>query len=138
MQLKQKKGNTLLEFALIATVFFVLMFGIIEYGIMFYDIAVITNASNQGARYGIVMRTPNYATSAAVVTYTQTYLTSYLFTNATNTTPTVTATPSVTPPISGTFLTVTVSYSYTYFILSSLLGFNKTITLTSTTVMPYE
>ncbi len=41
----------MVEFAIVAPLLFVLLFGIIEFGVMLYDQAVITNASREGARY---------------------------------------------------------------------------------------
>jgi Flp pilus assembly protein TadG len=44
-------GAALVEFAIITPLLFVLLFGIIEFGIVLYDQAVITNASREGARW---------------------------------------------------------------------------------------
>ena len=40
----------MVEFAIVAPLLFMLIFGMIEFGIMFYDKAVITNASREGVR----------------------------------------------------------------------------------------
>ncbi len=66
--LKNERGGSLIEFVLIAWVLFLILFGIIEFGLIMYNQAVITNASREGARYGIVSRAPRY-TSAQIVTY---------------------------------------------------------------------
>ena len=47
-------GQALVEFALVAPIFFLLLFGIIEAGrfILFYE--ALNNATREGARYAIV------------------------------------------------------------------------------------
>jgi Flp pilus assembly protein TadG len=54
MKIRDEKGGSLIEFAVIAPLLFVIVFGIIEFGLLFYDMAMITNASREGARSGIV------------------------------------------------------------------------------------
>lgn len=49
-----KRGTTIVEFALILPIFFVIIFGIIEFGIMMYDKAMIINASREAARAAVV------------------------------------------------------------------------------------
>jgi Flp pilus assembly protein TadG len=53
-----EKGASAVEFAIILPLLVVFVFGIIEFGIIFYDKAMITNASREGARMGIVFRDP--------------------------------------------------------------------------------
>jgi Flp pilus assembly protein TadG len=55
----------MVEFAIIATLLFVLVFGFIDFSILLYDQAVITNASREGARAGIVQRWDNTQNPAA-------------------------------------------------------------------------
>jgi len=113
-------------------VLIVLLFGTVEFSVMFYDKAVITNASREGARYGVVNRSP-YATSAQITTYVQTYCATNLVSfSKTATSPTVVVTSSTNPAVFGSQLTVTVNYVYTFLILPKLLGFSATNTLTST------
>ena len=49
---QNEDGVAAVEFALILPVLLVLVFGIINYGILLYDQAVITNAAREGARWG--------------------------------------------------------------------------------------
>ena len=49
----RQRGAAAVEFAIILPVLVVLVFGMIEFGLMFYDKAVLTNASREGARAGI-------------------------------------------------------------------------------------
>ena len=58
MRLRSERGAASVEFAMIAVVFLIIVFGIIEFGILMFDKHVLTNASREGARAGIVMRNP--------------------------------------------------------------------------------
>jgi len=57
--MKDEKGVAAVEFAIIAALFFALLFGIIEFSLALYDKAVITNASREGAREAILFTPPN-------------------------------------------------------------------------------
>jgi Flp pilus assembly protein TadG len=52
--MKSQKGAAAIEFYFVLPVLLFLLFGIIEFSVLFYDKAVITNASREGARAGIV------------------------------------------------------------------------------------
>ncbi len=47
-------GVSAVEFAIVAPLLFLVLFGIISYGIMLYNQALITNAARTGARAGVV------------------------------------------------------------------------------------
>jgi hypothetical protein len=49
-----QRGASSVEFAIVLPLLAIFLFGIIEFSILFYDKAVITNASREGARYGIL------------------------------------------------------------------------------------
>lgn len=53
-KITEERGAAAVEFAIILPLLVVFVFGIIEFSIMFYDKAVITNASREGARYGML------------------------------------------------------------------------------------
>jgi Flp pilus assembly pilin Flp len=53
-----QRGASAVEFAIIMPLLVVFVFGIIEFSILFYDKAVVTNASREGARAGIVFSDP--------------------------------------------------------------------------------
>jgi Flp pilus assembly protein TadG len=53
-KLDNQRGASAVEFAIVLPLLVVFLFGIIEFSIMFYDKAVITNASREGARRGIL------------------------------------------------------------------------------------
>ena len=51
-----QKGGAAVEFALVLPVLIAFVLGIVEFSVALYDKAVITNASREGARAGIVFR----------------------------------------------------------------------------------
>lgn len=51
-------GVAVVEFALLLPLLLIILFGIVDFGFMLYDKAVITNAAREGARAGIVLRNP--------------------------------------------------------------------------------
>jgi hypothetical protein len=56
--LRREHGAATVEFAIVAILLLTLVFGIIEFGILMFDKHVLTNASREGARAGVVMRIP--------------------------------------------------------------------------------
>ena len=116
-----------------------LVFSIVEYGIMLYDKNVLTSAVRAGARYGIVASNSVYPTSASISSYITANYTSHLTTFAkTNPSPTITVTSSPSTPAKGGTLTVKITYPYACIIIGTLAGFTCPITLTATSVMQYE
>ncbi len=51
---RRSRGQALPEFALVAPLFFLLLFGIIEAGRFIYYYEILSNATREGARYAIV------------------------------------------------------------------------------------
>ena len=67
---KNEEGQTLVEFALIAPILFLILFGIVQYGIAFKDSIALTDAVRSGARQATVSHNapdPVAATKTAVV-----------------------------------------------------------------------
>lgn len=56
--LSRQSGTATVEFGLLLPVLLLIVSGIVEFGLALYDKAVITNASREGARAGIVLRVP--------------------------------------------------------------------------------
>ena len=50
-KINNQNGAALVEFAIVLPLLLILIFGIIEFGVMFYDKAMITNATREGARW---------------------------------------------------------------------------------------
>jgi Flp pilus assembly protein TadG len=131
---RSQKGTAAVEFAIILPILILLVFGIIEFGFLFYDKAVITNASREGCRTGIVYReTP--VPDSEIRTVVKNYAQNNLFTFGTGTVEdgNIAITNAENPPSSGAyFLTVTVDYQYDFLVLpafvSGLLGNIRTQT----------
>ena len=81
----KRRGAAVVEFAIVAPVFFLLVFGMIEYGRMVMVQQVLTNASREGARRAVL----DGSTSGEVQSAVNDYLTSGSISGAT-----ITITPS--------------------------------------------
>ena len=135
----REKGASAVEFALVLPVLMLVLFGIIEFGLTLYDKAIITNASREGARRGIVYVGDTVGVSPGVVTSTvDSYVGSYLVSLGSGTgTPSTTITGNCGVP--GSSLTVAVSYPYSFLVLPSFAsGLAGGITLSGVTVMRCE
>ena len=67
IRLRDQAGATLVEFAIAGLLFFTVLFGIIEFGLLMYNQQVITNAGREGARHGIVARPEGYKVTKASI-----------------------------------------------------------------------
>jgi len=65
--LRSESGQSLVEFALVLPILAVLLFGIIQFGLVFHQYLTVTDAVRAGARKGAVSRNlgPGPATTAA-------------------------------------------------------------------------
>ncbi|MEM5338101.1 TadE/TadG family type IV pilus assembly protein [Paraburkholderia azotifigens] len=132
-----QRGAAAIEFAIVLPLLLLVVFGIVELGIALYDKAMITNASREGARAGVVLRNPK-PTSQDITNVVLAYCQNYLLTFGTGNTPTVTV-PSGVGGTFGTPLTVTVSYQYSGLGLGAMLSaFTGPIVMTATTIMNNE
>ena len=77
--LKSQKGATAVEFAIILPLLLLLIFGIIEFGLLLFNRHVITNAAREAARAGIVVRIPRLP-DAEIETVARNYCEQYLVT----------------------------------------------------------
>jgi Flp pilus assembly protein TadG len=123
----------LVEFAVVAPIFFLLLFGIIEFGRAIMVKEVLTNAAREGARLAVLdSPTP---TASSVRTTVTTYLSNAGISGAT-----VTITP--TEPTSAGYgqpVTVTVSIPFgSVSWLPSPMFLGRTTQLTATSVMRRE
>ena len=142
-KLIDQKGTAAVEFAIVLPLLMVIVFGIIEFSLLLYDKQIITNASREGARLGIVAPSGSPAvrkTDTEIITVVQNYANGHLvsFSGVS----TVAFPPSTITHPSQNFgdpLTVTVQYTYQFLVLprfiTTLAGLE---TLTATTVMYYE
>jgi len=107
-QEKTRRGMATLETLFVLPLLFMILFGIIEFGVVIGRWQTVTNAAREGAREAIVYREPCDAT--AVQTDVQTRITAYLASSG------MTATANVTGACggSGTDTNVTVTYTHPF------------------------
>jgi Flp pilus assembly protein TadG len=132
LRFKDQQGAGVVEFAIIAPLFAMLLFGLVEFGLAMYNKGVVTNASREGARFGVVYSTPR-KTDAEIITKVQEYLTKSGFKD--------TATINVTGAqgTSGNPLNVTVTYPYNFQVLPNFVcGMIGSLVLNANTVMLME
>ena len=141
--LRNEKGASAVEMAIVLPLLLILLFGIIEFGLVLYDKAVITNASREGARYGIVSRSPRY-TPTEIRDEVQPYW-SRLVTFGEQGAPVVTVTATDVDGNGnntdfGDDLEVLVTWHYEFLLLPDLpgIGLSHTMDLSARTVMKYE
>lgn len=128
---QSESGASAVEFALLLPVLLMLLFGIIEFGFALYRQAILTNASREGARLGIVQSVPAI-TTAQIDAAINNYLTpAGIIPGDVNRT-------IVTGGVTGTPVIVTLTLPYTFVTLPGLTGLTPTITLTGRTEMRHE
>ena len=133
-----ENGVAAVEFALILPVLMLIVFGILNYGILLYDQAVITNAAREGARWGAINTSAAIGCSGTATgtadpcQIANSYTAANLIGFGSTVTSTTTASGSGT---SGTTVTVTVSYPFTEigYVVGYLLN-----NLSATSVMYHE
>ena len=54
VQMRGERGETLIEFAFASVIFFMLIFGIIQFGIAIWNYNLLSNLAQEGARYAAV------------------------------------------------------------------------------------
>jgi len=129
--LRNNKGVAAVEFAICLPILILLLFGLIEFGLLFYNQQVITNASREGARAGIVAETVN----ADIIQIVENYCIGKLINlNGANELQANAVTVSV--PDAQNDRTVRVTYDYN-FLFAGILGFNQ-INLSAQTIMRME
>ena len=140
----REKGASAVEFALVLPVLILILFGIIEFGFIIYDKAVITNASREGARTGIVYRVdvgsgaPSAVSTEDISTTVVNYCMGALISlGGGPSVPSTTVTGNCA--VAGSALTGAVSYPYTFLVLPNFVqGLSGAITLNAITVMNCE
>jgi Flp pilus assembly protein TadG len=119
-KMKNQRGVAAVEFALILIPLVLLVFGTIEFSTLLYDKAVITNASREGARAGIVYSYPDRIGDGEIVNVVNTYCSDHMISLGGNSTVSTTITRSGNA--SGDDLTVRVSYVYRFLVLPNLIS----------------
>lgn len=149
MKLQSEHGASAVEFALTLPLLIVLIFGIIEFSVLLFDKAVVTNASREGARFGVVYATDgeDYTpmTDTEIKTVVKNYANDYLI-NLGGTIKQLADDDIVITPgtrETGDDLSVVVNFDYDFLVfpdLTEMLGgsFDGTKTLTGQTIMRME
>jgi len=131
---RSESGASAVEFAILLPVLMMVLFGIIEFGLALYRQAILTNASREGARLGIVQSVPAI-TDAQINAVINTYLTNAgINPGDMNPAPTITGAGGVT----GTPVRVTLTLPYTFAVLPNLTSVVPTINLRAVTEMRHE
>lgn len=133
---RKQEGQALVEFALVAPVLLLILFGIVEFGLILFNQHVITNASREGARFGIVVHAPRRSV-AEIEQVVDAYCADHLVTFGAGGTPDTQVT--YTTQGFGDDLTVEVTFHYDFLVLpafiASMFGGND---LRAHTTMKYE
>ena len=143
---RDNHGPTMVEFAFCLFLFLVLVFGIIDLGHAFYMRHMVTNASREGARYGISYREDAGGNRVAPINLNpsiEIYLLNGCLSKASfpeDANPAVTVSGAgCTTGNCGAPLEVTVSAVKTWFVLDNFVpGLGEQTTVTSTTIMRCE
>ena len=54
MRFRSRRGQEVVEMALVLPLLLILVFGMVDFGLLVYDKAIVTNAAREGARAGVV------------------------------------------------------------------------------------
>ena len=130
---KNDHGVVAVEFALVLPILITLVAGIIEFGLALYFQEVITNASREAARAGIIIADPR-PTQAEITTVALTYMSNLGVSCGASC-----VTVSGAQGGSGDDLTVSVAVPYRFAILQGFIeGFVGNITLRAAVTMKHE
>jgi Flp pilus assembly protein TadG len=135
---QRQRGAAVVEFALILPILLLLLVGTIDASLALYDKAVITNASREGARAGIVARSLPL-TDTQIKGVVERYLQGALISLGPNSPVPKVEIKTVTSANNDPALQVSVSYEFQGMGLGSLLqSLGKPMKLQASTVMVYE
>jgi Flp pilus assembly protein TadG len=135
-RINNQNGASMVEFALVLPVLLLLIFGMIEFSVMLYDKAMLTNASREGARLGILYDYPDRITTGEMNTTVDNYLQNHLI--SLGGASTWSTSVSGTCTTAGDPITVTVTYDYNFLVFDVLGSLAPTLTLGGTTTMRCE
>jgi Flp pilus assembly protein TadG len=143
---RREDGAVAVEFSILAVVFCLFLAGILDFGHAWFMRQVVTNASREGARYGVTYQADSNGVRKAPSTLSPTIqnyvLNTYLAKSSlpSDANPAVTVAGSgYTTGTKGAPLEVAVSAIKTWFLVSKLVpGMSDRITIKATTVMQCE
>lgn len=151
---KRQKGAQAFEFAMMLPFFIVILFLVLDFGLLTYNKAIITNATREAVRRGTLLTAANW-NPTAIADVACRYARDSVITvdDGTKTTactgsndPVITVQPAVTaPPAFNDPVTVTITYAFEGFLIGKLFNLGVTnvnsgsaVTLTATTEMLHE
>jgi len=143
MIIKEQKGTALVEFAIVLIVLVLLGVGTGEFGLLLYNKQVVTNASREGARAGIVRDGINFLDNAGIKQIVKDYCSQHLidFKNTALTDDDIELNPSDDDirktTAFGSDFSVKVTYNYG-FLVPSLFNLGNSINITGMTLMKME
>jgi hypothetical protein len=141
--LKDRDGQALVEFAIVLPLLVVLLIGMMEFGLLLYNQQVITNASREGARFGIVAREKRWPVEE-IAKVVDNYCKDYLITFGSDSPRTIDPTNNGPhPPDENALfqdpLTVVVEFRYDFLVLPNFIGgVLGALDLQAETTMLYE
>lgn len=147
MRPRDERGAAAVEFAVVLPLLLMVVFGIIEFGLLMYNKAMITNASREAARSGILFDNGQRLDTTQLATIVNQYCQNYLisFSDSSQSPVTTAVTESGAQPEAMSFgdhLTVTVTYRYDYLLMPNFIaGIGDAlggVTLVATTTMRAE
>lgn len=151
-KIRECDGAAMVEFAIGCSVLIMLVLGILEFGFLWYQKQVITNASREAARYGVTYRTKSDGTRLAPKNFTSPTIKEVVDTYCTNRIPAgswtvaalggtaATSSDGVdlhSPPPAKTII-VTVTGTNQMDLLSGFISSLANITFTAQTIMNCE
>lgn len=152
MKLHRQRGAQAVEFALALPFLILILFAVLDFGIIAYDKAILTNATREAARKGVILTAATWDASAIKQTACN-YARSALITVSTGTRaadctgtadPVITVSPA-TAPAFGDPITVSISFPVQGFSLGTWWSLGSgantvgsALTLTSSTQMAHE
>jgi Flp pilus assembly protein TadG len=131
---RRTEGAAAVEFAIVLSCLLLLITGIMDFGHAFFLKQIVTNASREGARYGVVYQEPRLSVSdiTAKVNF---YLEKAGLTDPSTTTVAVDPGTGAT----GSLLTVTVTSTKTWWVINRFVpGLEDTVVIDAQTRMRYE
>ena len=134
MRKLNERGAVAAEFAILLPVLLIILFGIIEFGMIMYGRELVTNAAREGARAGIVQGPPK-RTGGEIIAIANNFLT------GTGVNPAdVTFTSAGEGLTNPNMLTVTATYNYNFLVpvIPVLVGIPNPLVITTQVVMRHE
>lgn len=140
-RVSRMSGTAAVEFALVFPLLLLVLFGAIEFGAALYDKSVLTNASREAARFGVMLQSAPPTTKAQVLSLISPVVTTYsqaqLITFGSASQPQVDV--IFTNSNSGSPLQVNVSYTFNGLLLGPLIApFSGPLQINTTTTMKFE